>query len=82
MTAICGLHAAWSTDSVLDSPRRPASAHQCGRTHTTTSDNCKAENCYVTMERLSIQHPSCKPMAAVGGADQKLAEVPNVSVLI
>ena len=34
------------------------------------------------MERLSIQHPSCKPMAAVGGADQKLAEVPNVSVLI
>ena len=44
--------------------------------HTTTPDNCKAHNCYVTMERLTIL-PPCRGAAAVGGAGQGQAEAPN-----
>lgn len=29
--------------------------------HTTTPDHCKANNCYVTMKRLPLQLPPCKP---------------------
>ncbi len=35
--------------------------HTHAQTNTTTPDNCEADNCYVTMERLTMQLPSCKP---------------------